>query len=443
MERWDVIVAGAGIAGLTAAVQLGNAGLKVLVLEARDRVGGRILGISGVIPEGTVELGAEFVHGKPKDFDEYLTSHGLGCYETAGQNYCLAKTGLEACEEPSSGIFEQLYKLDPDNFPDEAFDETLSRRFAGVPEQEKEWARRFVQGFHAADSSRISTHSIIIDGRAEEKTEGDRGFHVAGGYIRVINSLCREMAETVSIRTGTAIECVKWAGNPIHVVTRGKNGDCIDFDGSKLLITLPVGVLQATPNDVGAVAFDPPLREKADALSSVVMGPVVRLVMQFDSMFWQDPQVLGSKALTKMHFLFSRDAVFPTFWSALPLAEPVLVAWSAGPSAQAKHGKPQAHLEDEAVDALARILTLPAAIVQQRFVRSFFHDWQADPFSRGAYSYILCGRVPAQKTLAEPVGNQLFFAGEATQSDGHRATVHGAFTSGLRAAAEILEVLRQ
>src|ERR1700744_372564 len=113
MDRWDVIVAGAGIAGLAAAVDLGKAGLKVLVLEARDRIGGRILTLPGLTPKHAIELGAEFVHGKPKQFDDYLNAHGLSCHETVGENYCLEEAYLEHCEEPSSGIFVELYKLNP------------------------------------------------------------------------------------------------------------------------------------------------------------------------------------------------------------------------------------------------------------------------------------------------------------------------------------------
>lgn len=443
MDQWDVIVAGAGIAGLTAAVELDNAGLKVLVLEARDRIGGRILTLPGLTPEHAIELGAEFVHGKPKLFDDYLQAHGLRYYETRGTNYCLEQNRLGQCEEPSAGIFEQLYKLDPASFLDETFEETLQTRFARAPQDEVEWARRFVEGFHAADSSRISTHSIMVDGRAEEETEGDHAFRVAGGYVRVIESLRRKLGESSSIRTGTIIESVRWSGEPLRIRARTAQGEPLEFTASKLIITLPLGVLRQKPPSVGAVAFAPPLVEKEAALSSVAMGPVVRLVLQFDSIFWEDPAITSNQPLEEMHFLFSRDPVFPTFWSAMPQRLPILVAWSAGPSAESKCALLQPQLEAEALGALGRILSVPAAAVRKKFVRSFFHDWQGDPFSRGAYSYVLCGGVAAQKKLAEPLQNKLFFAGEATQSDGHRATVHGAFASGLRAAAEILDVLRR
>jgi monoamine oxidase len=147
---------------------------------------------------------------------------------------------------------------------------------------------------------------------------------------------------------------------------------------------------------------------------------------------------MGDKTLPDLHFLFTRHPVFPTFWTAMPLRLPLLVAWSAGPSAAAKAGWSQQRLEKEALHALTRILGLPEDALGRRFVRSYFHDRQADKFSRGAYSYVLAGGMEAQALLALPLGNRLFFAGEATQSDGHHATVHGAYASGLRAAEEIL-----
>ena len=439
MQTWDVIVAGAGMAGLAAAERLGQAGLKVLVLEARDRVGGRILTLPGLTPEHGIELGAEFVHGKPKEFDEYLAIQGLILRETDGQNYCSSENRLAACEDPGWDVFDKLYRLDPNHFPDESFQETLQSRFGKLPEKQKAWALRFVEGFHAADPARISTHSVIIDGHAEEETEGDRGFHVVGGYKRVIETIVQNMSDRVMVRTGSVIDSVSWGPGSVRVQVPMEGSEPVEYTAQKLVVTLPVSILQLQPPTDGAVRFDPPLAEKQDALASMTMGPVARIVLQFDSLFWENPPTAGTKALPDMHFLFSDDSVFPTFWTAMPLRLPALVAWSAGPFADAKRGLPHQQLEAEALSALSRTMDAPVDILREKLVKSHFHDWQSDPFSRGAYSYVLTGGVPAQKTLAVPLGNTLFFAGEATQSDGHRATVHGAFSSGRRAADEVLQ----
>jgi monoamine oxidase len=168
------------------------------------------------------------------------------------------------------------------------------------------------------------------------------------------------------------------------------------------------------------------------------MGPVVRMVLQFDSMFWEDSSVMGGRTLKDLHFLFTRDQVFPTFWTAMPLRLPLLTAWAAGPLAEGKRQLTQHQIRNEALAALSRILSISKDMLAAKCIRSYYHDWQCDPFSRGAYSYVLAGGMLAQEDLARPLGRKLFFAGEATQSDGHHATVHGAFASGVRAAEQVL-----
>ena len=497
MNQYDIIVLGAGVAGLAAAEVLGNAGLRVAVLEARDRVGGRIHSLPGLTPDHAIELGAEFVHGKPPLFDDYLRTHQLPLYETDGVSYCTGASGLEPCGGPELDIFSELDQMNLDDFPDEPFDATLRRRFADAPDEDKRWARAFVQGFHAADPARISTHSIIRDSRAEEETEGMRGFHIAGGYRRLIETLCASLSPSVELLTATTVTSVDWSQDPVVVQARRSSGETLACQAPRVVITLPLGVLQQRPPAPGAVRFQPELTEKQDALSKLVMGPALRISLQFDSLFWEDPAVMGvyenlppqnalgaaqqdllqlsptradqlspgrepwverkispspvgtaqkltrsrmaPRTLPNLHFLFTSDPVFPTWWSTMPLRLPVLVAWAGGPFAEAKFGLSQAQIEAQALAALARILSLPEASLRNRLVRSFLHDWQSDPFSRGAYSYVLAGGMTAQDDLARPLQNRLFFAGEATQSDGHHATVHGAFASGRRAAGEVLE----
>jgi monoamine oxidase len=437
MPTWDVIVAGAGVAGLAAAERLGQVGLKVLILEARDRIGGRILTLPGLVPEYGIELGAEFVHGKQREFADYLSQHDLMLRETAGQNYCPSADGLSACEEPASDVFDELYERTPEDSPDESFDHTLQSQFSNTPEGQRTWARRFVEGFHAADPARISTHSIIIDGRAEDETDGDRGFHVIGGYTRVVETLASSLSDSVLLTTGCAVHSVTWSPGSVHVQARTENGERVEHSARTLLVTLPISILQLEWPTPGAVRFEPPLNDKQAALASLAMGPVDRIVLQFDSMFWEERQAV-TKPLKDLHFLFGDDPVFPTYWTAMPLRLPLVVAWAAGPFADAKRGLSHQQLEAEALVAFSRTTGAAVGTLHQRFVRSYFHDWQSDPFSRGAYSYVLVGGVPAQKTLAQPLQSTIFFAGEATQSDGHRATVHGAFSSGRRAADEVL-----
>jgi monoamine oxidase len=442
--QYDVIIIGAGVAGLAAAERMGKAGLRVCVLEARARVGGRVWSLPGGAPEAAIELGAEFVHGKPPQLDEYLRKRGLKLFELSGQTYCQTDSGgLEACDEEGGEVFAKLDKLDPACFPDETFEQTLRTRLAKTSEDEKQSARMFVGGFHAADPARISTHSIIYGDRASREIEEDRLFHVVGGYNKLLEAMVRSLPETVIIRTRLPVTQVDWRRDLVIVLAGEENSEQMqEFIAPRVVVTLPLGVLQQEFQPIGAVTFKPPLAEKRGPLAKLAMGPVVRVTLRFDSVFWEDPKVMGERALRDPHFIFSGDPGVPTWWTGAPQHLPMLVGWCAGPCAEAKSSMDEGGLCSEAVKALARIFNLPESVIARQVTHFYHHDWQADPYSRGAYSYVLAGGMGAQQELARPLANRLFFAGEATQSDGHHATVHGAFSSGIRVAEEILGIQR-
>jgi monoamine oxidase len=387
-------------------------------------------------------LGAEFVHGKPPQLEAYLKKHDLKLHELGGQTYSQEDDGelKPSSDELGENIFAKLDKLDPSSFPDETFEDTLSTRFAGTREDDKHSARMFVGGFHAADPARISTHSIIYGDRASHEIEEDRMFHIVGGYDKLLEVLVRSLSENVTIRTRLPVTQVDWRRDPVVVLAGAENSEQMqEFIAPQVLVTLPLGVLQQEYRPLGAVTFKPPLVDKRAALAKLAMGPVVRVTLRFDSAFWEDSQVMGEGALRDPHFIFSGDPSFPTWWTAASHLA-FLVGWCAGPCAESKAAIEEGELCSQAIAALERIFRLPEGLMAQRLTHFYYHDWQSDPYSRGAYSYVLAGGMGAQQELARPLADRLFFAGEATQSDGHHATVHGAFSSGVRAAEEIVKL---
>jgi monoamine oxidase len=166
------------------------------------------------------------------------------------------------------------------------------------------------------------------------------------------------------------------------------------------------------------------------------MGHVVKLIFAFKERFWE-------RALAdELGFLIASDEPFRTWWTGYPVYAPVLVSWSGGPSADALAGLTTGQCVDRALDSLARVVPVPRAVIDAQILAWDAHDWGADPFARGAYSYVRVGGIEAQTVLARPVENTLFFAGEATELDGHQATVHGALFAGQRAADEVIQSLR-
>jgi monoamine oxidase len=139
--------------------------------------------------------------------------------------------------------------------------------------------------------------------------------------------------------------------------------------------------------------------------------------------------------------MLTDDPQFPAWWTSNPLRFPMLTGWAASHYARAFQGQTQEQMIETALQSLARILETGREDVASKLVRGLVHDWQSDPFACGGYSYVTVGGMGAERALAEPLANTLFFAGEATHFGGHNGTVHGAIATGIRAGKQVLEKL--
>jgi len=416
----DALIIGGGIAGLTAARHLTESGLHVTLLEARNRLGGRICTHSTA--EYPVELGAEFVHGRPEEILALAAEGAVPIVPVQG-NFRRKTNGKWEEAGHLMEKVDQLFAKLPTREPDESFQYYLDRR--GEDDDIKEQALRYVEGFHAANPSLISARSLRRDSEAEEAVDGDRQYRIASGY----ESLVRAVADRIDrklcdIVMNTAVHEIVW--RPGRVVARTA---AAEYLAPQAIVTLPLGVLKSN-----SVVFSPALPEKQNAMSFLEMGPVIRVSLCFQEKFWkQDPEMAG------LSFLFTDDPQFPTWWTSNSLPYPILTGWAAGPNARKHAGRTKDEIVQSAVQALARIMEIPEAELRSQMTGAFTHDWQADPFSRGAYSYAAVGGMDAAKNLGTPVANTLYFAGEATNGDGYNGTVHGAIATGLRAAKELLQ----
>lgn len=436
----DVIVVGAGAAGLTAAAELGRAGLSVLVLEARNRIGGRMFTQKDPVTQSPIELGAEFIHGLPPEIWRPLQARDILISEVNGTQWCHDGKGLRICDFFSQ-VEDILGKMD-ERSPDGSFLSFLKRccEPAATPE-EQEINRRaiaYVSGFNAADPARVGVHWLVQGMQAEKKIEGDRAFRSEHGYDDLLDILRSNVERAgVRIQTHSIVDLIRWKAG--HVEVRLRRADLSVVKSRCVLLTLPLGVWQAHAGEEGAVSFEPALPEsKLDALRKLEMGKVIRVTFRFKTRFWDSIQVQVDrrKTLTDMSFLLTEDDLFPTWWTTMPRKLPILTGWAPFRSAERLSGQRSSSVIEQGLNTLARILGVRD--VTSEFDTAFFHDWQNDPFSRGAYSYGLVGADGAQQALATPVQNTLFFAGEATDTSGHNGTVHGAIASGQRAAKAIL-----
>jgi monoamine oxidase len=441
----DVIIVGAGMAGLAAAARLAEAGFAVVLFEACDRIGGRVFTEHLAGSSVPIEFGAEFIHGFAPEILEPLQEAGVDITEVEGDLWCVSDQGLLPCQFFSrvDSILERMN----DSLPDESFLTFLDREFPNPShdvelEEARLRALSYISGFNAADPALVGVHWLVNEMRAEKRLQSERAFRSANGYSDLVNFFKRKIdSYDVRLFTNTIVEAVRWRPGRAEVRVRSRTGMPV-FTAPYVLTTLPLGVMKTAARDAAFVRFTPELpREKLDASDRLEMGKVVRVVLQFNERFWESivPPGGGQRTLSNLSFLFSRDEWFPTWWTTMPTKSSFITGWAPFHSAELLSYKDSSFVVQRALETLSQLLRVSLPAVERSLESAYFHDWQADPFARGAYSYGKVGSDGAQQLLGAPIENTLFFAGEATDTSGNNGTVHGAIASGYRAAGEIMK----
>ncbi|HEX4049096.1 MAG TPA: FAD-dependent oxidoreductase, partial [Elusimicrobiota bacterium] len=306
----DAVVIGGGAAGLAAARELKRAGLRFALLEARERLGGRMW--TRRQGGNMIELGAEFVHGRP--------AATLSALRRAGLRALPLRPPPDEQAGDWADLEEVFSRLDP-KAPDRSFAAALAA-MRGLDAAQAARARGFVESFHAADVRVIGTREL-----AQEGTQGaDRSARVPEGYGALVDALAAGLGRVV--REAVVRELL-WAPGRVRV-RYSRRGAARELSASAAVIALPLGVLQAR-GGLGAVRFAPALpRIKRLALARLRMGSVAKVGLLFKPRFW--PLVerkLGDG------FLRDPGGPFAVYWTAAPLPTPLVTAWSGGPPALA------------------------------------------------------------------------------------------------------------
>jgi monoamine oxidase len=443
MESLDceTVIVGAGVAGLAAGRILATAAAPIVVLEGRNRVGGRIFSaqVAGEITGAalTVELGAEFIHGLPQELWALITAAGLPNYELGGRRMHFVAGRLEAFDEQRDrfSVVESMTRWAAAHArdPDRTFADYL--RLAGVAGNAARQSLDYVEGFNAADANLISVAALAKQQRAEDEIEAGRLFRIRQGY----DALPKFLAATIEraggrILLGRNVQQIDW--RPGGVSLRGIDGGGASFcvRARRAVVTVPLGVLHA-----GVITFTPEPEEALKQARRMAMGPVVRVTLVFSSRFWLE----SHPDWERIFFMFAPGESLPTWWTPSPDQSPSVTAWVAGPKAlslqrriNATGGKDA--LLVECLNTLAKLFGSSPAELQRRLTAWYSHDWQGDEFTRGAYSYVPVGALDASERMSTPIRDTLYFAGEHTDTSGHWGTVHGALRSGERAAAQVL-----
>lgn len=428
-NEFDVIVIGAGVAGLAALQALDKAGLRVLMLEARDRVGGRIHTLHDPLCSLPVELGAEFVHGRPAEIWDLIRDAGLAVYDGTDASRYMNDGLLERNADRwdlIGSVIEDMRKAAEG--PDQSFEDFLHG--SAYQDEAKQAARGYIEGFNAARSSEISIQALAEETAAADVIDGERVFRFGRGYDAVPFCILRSIPHFESkLRLNRVVTRVEWQRHSVRVHAKnGLTGGPELFRAKRVIVTVPLGVLQA-----GSIVFSPEPKDILEAARSLRFGQVFRIVLRFREPFWERKEELKDAG-----FILSSRALFPTWWTTLAMRSPILIGWSAGAHADALMGMPRETILALAVESLGRITGFTEEEIYTWLEAMYFHDWHSDPYALGAYSYVPCGELGSRKKMAMPVDDSLFFAGEATDQGGHSATVHGAIASGRRAAQQIV-----
>jgi monoamine oxidase len=419
----DVLVIGAGMAGLTAARALAEAGLHVVVLEAQDRIGGRIL--THRVGDEVLELGAEFVHGRPPELWALIEEAGFATVEREGTQICFEEGALTDCDSEMEEIFKPLEDLKNFQGADISFAEYLDRKQTSI--EDRDAVIGYVEGFNAADYREVSVAALGAQQKAEDAIEGDRLYHLVGGYDQLPHYLADRIAEYGgSIRLGEQVRDIRWRAGHVEAITVNES-----FTAQRAILAVPLAVLQSN-----RIAITPRPDAALAAAAKLRMGHVLRFTLLFRERFWEN--LPPRPPLEKLSFLFAFEQMPSVWWTPHSERSNSITGWVGGPRSAALEGLDADELGRRACATLAEIFSLDADRIQQQLLGCYTHDWTNDAFTFGAYSYVATGGLEASRQMTEPVENTLYFAGEHTDVTGHWGTVHAAIRSGLRAAAQII-----
>ncbi|MBP9883128.1 MAG: FAD-dependent oxidoreductase [Chitinophagales bacterium] len=428
-----IIIIGAGASGLMAASLLTNAGKEVIILEARNRIGGRIYTVPGELPSWPWECGAEFVHGSLPETLSLAKKAGL-TLESVGGNTLQMQGGKLL----SMDHFGAQWQLIEERLRRLKFDTTLADFIRNNFEMEKEQEcikliQGYAEGYDAADMERASTFALRDEWLNEEN---GTNFRVQGGYGKLMEFLLDNCSKAGAvIHFEQVVKEIHWNEKKVSVIC--KNGS--QWHGAQAIVAVPLGVLQQQKQE-STISFFPAIPAQIKAIEGLGFGSVVKVIIDFELSFWNlQIQKTGYSEMKQLGFLLS-DAPIPTWWTQYPSTPNLLTGWLAGPSAIKWNAIDGALIFEEAIASLALLFQESEDSLREK-VRSYkVLNWNDDPYALGAYSYATPGSRQRLSVLNEPVKETLFFAGEHCYDGPYIGTVEAALVSGRKVAERLLMV---
>ncbi len=419
----DVIVIGAGAAGLCAADALVAAGHSAVIFEASDHVGGRVRSLEG-FTDVPIELGAEEVHGPDNAVAAAAQTLGMetvhhittdDMLRLDGELQSLDQAQLDADVQRAFDLIDSLGEYRGENWSAEEF---LIRSHFPCRAWHYLSSRLGVE--HGTTLDRLAMRGFATYQRGWEARETN--YTLRGRYIDLFRPILSRLEGR--IRLNAPITAIEWDAAPRVRLQSGE-----EHTARAIIVTVPLPILRER-----LIHFSPQLpAEKVAAADSIGMDTGMKIILKFKHRFWEE----------RMYFLHT-DGFLPQFWNACKGKSEtahVLTAFVGGARAETldRMGVDPVRFALEELDEL-----FGAKIASRSFERGLIADWGADPWIRGLYSYPTTQTTEAgREALARPLAGKIFFAGEATNTLGASGTVHGAMETGWRAAAEARVAIEQ
>ena len=420
MEKNSVLIIGAGISGLIAARILIREGIQVGILEARERIGGRIMTFRQ--GEQILEGGPEFIHGRLKETLSLLKEYRIPFVKTAGKAYYF-RSGhfVENMEDDWDMLIKKMKTVKTD-LP---FMQFLLENFEGEEFRNlRESAIGFAEGFDLADVHTVSTISLIREWEIEESTQ----YRIPGGYGQIMIALADEFTSSGGrLFLNRPVAKLKWSKGRVEISTTDNH----KFRADKVIITIPVAVLNHFQNDDYDVSFSPDILTRRVALRQIGFGTAIKVLLQWKTAFWKT-------IVPDAQFIFS-DKDIPTWWTQSPADTNVLTGWVGGRAAEGLSEFTEKELLNIAIENLSSMFGMQPAELNAQLLSAKCVNWKKEIFTRGAYSYTLAGQEAARAIWKEPLEKTLYFAGEACYQGPHGGTVEAAIISGMETARELLK----